>query len=68
MIFIKNKKAWKEEVKRAGVFYNENNRPPNEYPCYLNSYIDDDGQTSFRFYCLAELQSMIDQIKRGREF
>lgn len=68
MIFIKNKKAWKELVRSS-----ENDsfpeEVPREYPFY--DYIErvDLDHSNFHAYLYkSDLESMIQKIDSGREF
>lgn len=67
MIFIKNKKAWKEFVREneADKFPDEQ---PKQYPCFTR-IIGSIGGRHYWAYCYREgLESMIDKIDSGREF
>ena len=66
MIFIKNKKAWKEFVKEHPDDLVET---PKEFSCYL--YIaGEHGETNFWYRAIYQLdvQSMLEKLENGREF
>lgn len=70
MIFIKNKKAWKEFVKEH-EFDSFPDDPPSEYPLYV--YVDDvdfSGPTgiTFKYLYQFDAQSMLEKLENGREF
>lgn len=66
MIFIKNKKAWKEFVKQHPDDLIEK---PKEFCCYL--YIaGEHGSTNFEYRAIYQFdaQSMLEKLENGREF
>lgn len=69
MIFIKDKKAWKEFVNGLDVAFNV--PAPVEYPCYADKkeIVDSVRSYSYVEYIYREdLESMIAKIDSGREF
>jgi hypothetical protein len=69
MIFIQNKKAWKEFVKDLDAEWSV--PAPREYPCYAESKLSFDSVRVSHYiqYCyLADLQRMVAAIEKGKEF
>lgn len=65
MIFIKNKKAWKDWLKDSPYAVLSFDKPKS-YPFYLE-VIKSQGDLYCDIY-KSDLQSMIDKIDSGREF
>ena len=66
MIFIKGKKEWKELARSIDM--KDRVSAPIEYPCYMQMIQDESGFNYTSYLYLRDLQSMIDSIKKGREF
>lgn len=69
MIFIKNKKAWKEFVISVKEDLSPP-MPPNKYPVFveITGCSWDSRERVFQYVCREDLEQMIQKIDSGREF
>lgn len=70
MIFIKNKKAWKEFLRGCVSDVVVGDGPPKEYPCFLGmtGAFWASEERVWEIVYRDELESMIKKIDSGREF